>query len=129
MSDRSRQARRRASVERQRLVYFTCGVLLWGFAVLAGSQVLTTAIPLSALLAVCVAGAVLTTLGIADRRDGQLLRSGDLALIDPALVVALTGVSLTFLIAGEAATAVVLGLTAAAVGLSALFTRLAELGR
>lgn len=110
-------------------MYFTGGVLLWGFAVLAGSQVLTTATPPSALLAVCVAGAVLTTLGIADRRDGQLLRSGDLAVLDSALVVALTGVALTYLMAGEAATAVVLGLAAAAVGLSALFTRLAEFGR
>lgn len=104
-------------------MYFTCGVSLWGFAMLAGSQVLTTAIPLSALLAGCVAGA-----GIADRRGATsaIKRRGP---DDPALVIALTGVALTFLIAGQAATAVVLGLAAAAVGLSALFTRLAAFGR
>lgn len=129
MSDRSRQSRRRASVERQRLVYFTCGVLLWGFAVITGSPVLPTTVPMPALLAVCVAGALLTTLGIADRRDGQLMRSGDLAVIDAGLVVALTGVGLALLMAGEASTALIFGLTGATVGVSALGMRLAPTDR
>jgi cytochrome c oxidase assembly factor CtaG len=125
MSGRSRPARTRSAVEHQRLLYFTLGVLLWGFALLTGAQIFTTAVPLSAVFVAAVAGAVLTTLGIADRRDGGLLRVSDVAVLDVALVVVLASSALAFLLVGEPVPAVALGLPAAAIGLGGFFTRFA----
>jgi len=125
MSGRSRPARTRNAVEHQRLLYFTAGVVLWSFAVIAGSQVLTTDVPLSAVIVAAVAGAVLTTLGIADRREGRLLNADDVAVLDVALVVVLAATGLAFLLVGEPVPAAALGLPAAAIGLGGFFARYA----
>jgi hypothetical protein len=125
MSGRSRPARTLNAVEHQRLLYFTVGVLLWGFALIAGSQVLTTDVPLSAVIVAAVAGAILTTLGIADRREGRLLNADDVSVLDVALVVMLAAAGLAFLLVGEPVPAAAMGLPAAAIGLGAFSMRYA----
>lgn len=124
MSTRSRPPVGPRPLEHQRLLDFALGLSLWAFALLTGTGILAS-VPLSAVLVAAVAGAVLTTIGIAEPRDRRLLNGRDFALLDGALALLLIAFGLGYLVAGETAPALVFCFTASAIGLGASATHYA----
>ena len=122
MSARSQMAVRRPTLELQRLLNFTLGLGLWAFALVSGLG-MTPETPLSALLIAAAAGAVLTTVGVADQRDRPLLNIGDFAMVDALLTVVLTALGIAYLLADQGAAALVFCAPAAAIGLGASIVR------
>jgi hypothetical protein len=125
MSDRSHTAVWRPTLEHQRLLHFTLGLGVWGFALVSGLGMLTPAMPLSALLIAAAAGAVLTTVGVADHRDRPLLNIGDFAMVDALLALVLTVLGIGYLFADQGAAALMFCAPAAAIGLGASVVRYA----